>query len=186
MTEARQQKKKAAQNTIDSDRDWMTKTEAATLLGVSVRQLEKRETQGFIRKMTLPRAKHERTAPVRYSRADIEAFKAGDRSRGDETEAEPLRTKNGHETANGAGKAVARVAPAGDALALLAAALARIAPAAPATMPGPFVGLGDAVELSGMPASWLLAQARAGVPWAVNIGTGKKAFWRFAISKDVK
>jgi hypothetical protein len=55
-------------------------------------------------------------------------------------------------------------------------------PPAPVTMPGPFVGLAEAVELSGMPASWLLAQARAGVPWAVNVGTGKKAFWRFAIA----
>lgn len=53
---------------------------------------------------------------------------------------------------------------------------------APSAMPGPFVGLADAIAISGMPASWLLAQARAGVPWAINVGTGKKAFWRFSIA----
>lgn len=73
-----------------------------------------------------------------------------------------------------------RTDPISDAILL---SLLRGVPAAQPTMPGPFVGLADAVAISGMPASWLLAQARAGVPWAVNVGTGKKAFWRFSIAR---
>lgn len=90
-----------------------------------------------------------------------------------------------------AGTAMAQIAQqqqqTGGVLALLTEHLAKLA--APhreelgLRMPGPFVTLAEAAKISGMPATWLLAQAKAGVPWAVNIGTGKKAFWRFSIAK---
>jgi hypothetical protein len=44
---------------------------------------------------------------------------------------------------------------------------------------GTEITLDQAHEQSGLPRAWLLAQARAGAPWAINCGTGKKEFWRF-------
>jgi hypothetical protein len=93
-----------------------------------------------------------------------------------------LPVKAGSDTANPGSVALAPVRQAQDFVRLLDTILrARELPASP-TMPGPFVGLKDAVALSGMPASWLLAQANAGVPWAINVGTGKKKHWRFSIA----
>jgi hypothetical protein len=72
-----------------------------------------------------------------------------------------------------------------DPFAGLAAHLAKLAayyPTPPPTLPGPFISLEEAAAISGMPKSWLLAQAKAGVPWAINISTGKRARWRFSIA----
>lgn len=43
----------------------------------------------------------------------------------------------------------------------------------------PWLTLPEAVEFSGLPASYLLAQARAGTIRALNVGTGAREFWRF-------
>lgn len=43
----------------------------------------------------------------------------------------------------------------------------------------PWLPLAEAAEYSGLPASYLLAQARAGTMRAVNVGSGTKEFWRF-------
>jgi hypothetical protein len=51
---------------------------------------------------------------------------------------------------------------------------------APAPMLTPHMTLAQAVEYSGMPASFLVAAARAGTIRAVNVGKGKREFWRFA------
>ena len=45
--------------------------------------------------------------------------------------------------------------------------------------PKPWLDLKGAVEYSGLPASYLLSQARAGKPWAINVGSEKQARWRF-------
>lgn len=169
--------------------EWLLKEEAAKLLGVATRQVERRARHGYIESKRLARGINETTARVVFSRADILALKAGKPNMhavpvpADAPEASPkpeATTKGGEVTA-----IAKRPDPAGDPFAGLPAFLARLSalyPAQPATMPGPFVSLAEAVTQSGMPASWLLAQARAGVPWAVNVGTGKKAFWRFAIA----
>lgn len=43
----------------------------------------------------------------------------------------------------------------------------------------PWLTLAEAVEYSGLPASYLLAQARAGKARAINVGSGIREFWRF-------
>jgi hypothetical protein len=43
----------------------------------------------------------------------------------------------------------------------------------------PWLTLAEASEWSGLPAAWLLAQARAGAPFALNVAHGSKAHWRF-------
>ena len=159
----------------EKDEIWLPKDEAAALLKVGIRQLENRVTDGLIRKKVLPKAPSERVARVVFSREDLLALKAGKPNMRDESS----RFEPSQSVSNGP------ATPANGVIAIPAALIEllreRREPAA-ATMPGPFVGLADAVAISGMPASWLLAQARAGVPWAINVGTGKKAFWRFSIA----
>lgn len=41
--------------------------------------------------------------------------------------------------------------------------------------------LKEAAEYSGLPPRWLVKQARAGAPWAMNVGTEKTPDWRFRI-----
>jgi hypothetical protein len=169
--------------------EWLPKEAAAKLLGVKLRSLEKRASQGYVEKQVQPRHPSERAARVLYSRADILALKSG--------------TPNVHarevvENRTSDSKDHSEVRPASTALAVrngprdpdhrgIVADLALILSrhpeyAQPATLPGPFVSLAEAVKLSGMPESWLVAQARSGVPWAVNVGTGKREFWRFSIA----
>lgn len=45
--------------------------------------------------------------------------------------------------------------------------------------PKPWLTLPEAAQYSGLPAHWLVAQARLGGIRAVNVGTGSKEFWRF-------
>jgi hypothetical protein len=45
--------------------------------------------------------------------------------------------------------------------------------------PKPWLPLAEAAEYSGLPASYLVAQARLGKCRAINVGTGRKEFWRF-------
>jgi excisionase family DNA binding protein len=64
---------------------WVGKEEAAKLLKVSVRQIERRAHQGAIERKHLPKAANEKSARVVFSRADIEAL-----LRGEEPAAEDL------------------------------------------------------------------------------------------------
>lgn len=171
---------------VISDHDWLPKEDAAALLGVQVRQLEKRSSQGFIKKRILPRALTERVAPVRYSRRDIEAFKRGQPNR-TESAADPK--PNGKPAPPAKTPAVAltvrentpaAVPAASEPLAVLAAHLARLSAAyAPPPAAKPWLNVTEAAEFSGLPAAWLLAQARSGAIRAVNVGKGSKEFWRF-------
>jgi hypothetical protein len=44
---------------------------------------------------------------------------------------------------------------------------------------GAWLTLDDAAKRTGFTRSWLLQQAAAGVPWAIDVGVKTKAFWRF-------
>lgn len=44
----------------------------------------------------------------------------------------------------------------------------------------PWLTTAEAAEYSGLPAAYLLTQARSGAIRAINVGTGKKEFWRFS------
>lgn len=65
---------------------YIGKVEAAKLLKVHPRQLERRAQQGRIEKHYLPRKPGEKAARVVYSRADIEALLSGIESEFDESE----------------------------------------------------------------------------------------------------
>ncbi|HEY1865915.1 MAG TPA: hypothetical protein VGG55_02500 [Candidatus Acidoferrales bacterium] len=77
--------------------------------------------------------------------------------------------------------AVARVAPAADAQAVattIAAVLREAMQPAPAVKP--WLSLSEAVEFSGLPASYLVRGAKDGSVRAVNVArNGGRAFWRF-------
>lgn len=45
--------------------------------------------------------------------------------------------------------------------------------------PKPWLTLAEAVEYSGLPANYLVQQARADTIRAVNVGRGAREFWRF-------
>ena len=68
-------------------------------------------------------------------------------------------------------------ASSSSALAQIAEALRREPNAVPVL--APHLTLAQAVEYSGLPAAFLIAQARAGKVRAVNVGTGAREFWRF-------
>jgi excisionase family DNA binding protein len=53
----------------------------------------------------------------------------------------------------------------------------QLAPPSPALVP--HMTLKEAAEYSGLPAAYLVAGARAGTIRAVNVGSGKREFWRF-------
>jgi hypothetical protein len=149
---------------------WLHKEAAAKMIGVSIRQIENLAALGRIRKHRLERQVNERSARVLYSLEDLDALKAG--------------TPNSHGApAPPAPKTeVTALAPAGaafdfGALAAHLAALARAFP--PPADPRPWLTLAEAVEYSGLPEVWLVAQARAGAAFAVNVGQGSKAHWRF-------
>ena len=72
----------------------------------------------------------------------------------------------------------AEVSP--DAIAQLAAAIRTAQPPALPPTLTPHMSLSEAVEYSGLPAAFLVAEARAGRIRAVNVGTKEKEFWRFA------
>ena len=172
---------------IVTEHDWLSKMDAARLLGVQIRQLEKREKQGYIRKQTLARRMNEKTAGVRYSREDIEALKRGEPNHNGsglvpEAKAPALaKTPDKNIEIRKAPTPAAAIAhPAGDPFAGLAAQLARLAEAFPPPAEAkPWLTLSEAAAFSGLPAAWLLGQARAGAVRAVNVGAGKRAFWRF-------
>lgn len=59
---------------------------------------------------------------------------------------------------------------------LVCAIAARPAPAPPK----PWLSLDEAAGYSGLPRAWLLAQARNGSWLALNVGSAKRASWRFS------
>lgn len=165
----------------------MTKPEVVEYLGKSKRSIEMYVAAGRL-KVKYFSGNNGKTAL--FERAEVEAFKQVLTGTWDRVIDLDCGPKSGSpakliqiEKALVPAPTDSRVDSISDAILL---SLLRGVPAAQPTMPGPFVGLADAVAISGMPASWLLAQARAGVPWAVNVGTGKKAFWRFAVAKAGK
>jgi hypothetical protein len=171
--------------------EWLLKEDAAKLLGVATRQVERRARQGFIETKRLPRGINETTARVVYLRADLVAIKAGKpnvhavavsekpEQSHDEyfTESRDLARKP--ESTTGA---VALRPGSDDPFEALAAKLAGLASfAAQYAKPDvkPWLTLAEAVEYSGLPSHHLVEQARAGLIRAVNVGQGTREFWRF-------
>jgi hypothetical protein len=174
--------------------EWIPKSAAAKLLGVSLRQIERREKDGFLEKRTLPRLATESTGRVVYSRADLLALKAGTpnthaRAVQDivDPEASPLQPVVSNGGAGGGGGsngkstalALVRNTPASGPPAAFWQALYNAATATPPA-PKPWLTVDEAVEYSGLPRGYLLKRAREGWDAAVDVSTGgAHQFWRF-------
>jgi hypothetical protein len=202
--------KKGATGPLDSE-DWLGKAEAAALLGVHPRQLERRASAGQVRKRILPKKPSEKAARVVYFREDLEAIKRdppeahmdhSELALLKEHEAKELEKERAAierernivasvdrliaaiETQNRAIPDPERAAQAAadakrlQAIEALVAAFIRAFPP-PASEPRYWLKLTEAAEYSGLTESWLLAQARAGAQYALNVGMGTRANWRF-------
>lgn len=161
-------------NQLDSS-EWIGKEEAGRLLNVSTRQLQRRAQEGFIARRYLPKSETQKTAPVVYSRADIEQLLR---------EGIPAKYHMPGEDEIGIAKApapqtsLAARPPAPNGGGELAHLMNYFAAAFPPA-PRPWLALAEAAEYSGLPAAYLVAQARSGAIRAVNVGTGAREFWRF-------
>ena len=191
---------------ITNENEWVTKAEAAALLGTSTRQLERRAENGNIRKRTAEKRPWERAATVLYARADIVALNAGNPnthatlvSNGAAMERQNNGNSNGHPPA--ATEPTTRATSTPDTLATpatlatipsaieppqltsawrqLAVDLGAALAAAPHQEQKFWLNIEEASRASGMPIRWLRAKAEAGWDVAENIGTGKAKFWRF-------
>jgi hypothetical protein len=158
------------------DEIWLPKDEAAALLKVGIRQLENRAADGQIRKATLPKLPSERVARVVFSRADVLALLNGT----------PRTPGNREETREGKAAAHAQIAaqtaPEARGVVAIPAALidALRERREPREVLKPWLTLSEAVQYSGLPASWLIAAARDGAPIAINTGKGRRReYWRF-------
>jgi hypothetical protein len=149
---------------------WLMKEDAAKLLGVGIRQLENRVARGKVRKQTLQREPGERTARVCYAEEDLKALLAGTPNQYEPPAAPQSRTL-----------AITNGAP-GDPFAGMPeklAALAAFASQFKAPEPKFWLTVDEAIAVSGLPREYLIAQARSGAFRAVNVGRGKREFWRF-------
>jgi hypothetical protein len=160
--------KEEKMQTVDNDA-WLSKADAARVLGVSVRQLELKTAQGLIRKETLPKKPNERAARVVYSREDLDAIRAGSPNR--HGEAAPERT-------------LARREQSPNPFADFAERLAGLAFAAQSAKADlrPWLTLDEAAEYSGLTRAWLLKEAEAGENAITVRDMGKHARggrWRF-------
>ena len=157
----------------------MTKAEVQEFLGKSKRSVETYVSDGRLpaKYFNGPNGK-----TAIFERADVEAFKRS---------ADEVWEPNGHGTANPGSMAVvpARGAvPAADMFAGLAEHLARLSAAYPPPVPvlGTWATLDDAAKQSGLPKSYLVAQAKSGAPFALNVGSDKRAAWRFRVEALTK
>lgn len=150
----------------------MTKREVIDFLGKSKRSVENYIASGALARGYID-GPNGKTAI--FDRAEVEAFKA--------RAAEVWEPARKHESRNSALVVTPPdftvAGPRVPAPSALHHFLADVLKAYPAAQPKPWLTLAEAVEYSGLPASWLLAQARERKLRAVNVGTGKRDFWRF-------
>jgi excisionase family DNA binding protein len=151
----------------------MSKPEVCEYLGKSKRTVETMVARGRLG-IAYVQGPNGKTAVFR--RAEVEALK-----RDINTPVHRATPADGAIAPAVPGPSLALRPAASDPFAGLAAHLARLAaafPSPPRTV-GKWLTLDEAAEASGLPKSWLLAQARGGAEFAMNVGSGKKAAWRF-------
>jgi hypothetical protein len=152
----------------------MTKAEVIEHLGKSTRSVETYVKSG---KLPAKYVNGPNGKTLVFERVDVEQFKQS---------SEESWTPNVTALANTPGAAPARTSEAEGVIRLLTAMLQN----RPASAPEPFEGrvwltLDEAAKLSGLPRPWLVAQARLNGSGyyecvkAMNVGTERKASWRF-------
>lgn len=152
---------------------FVTKEEAAKILKVQTRQVERLAQQGRIEKRYLPRKPNEKAARVVYSRADIEAVANREEPELDDSEralvarqAELAKEEAARQLRERAeALMVSRNREMSDAIIRLADALASLRPLAP---PSPFLTLDAAAEYSGLPRKLLRRFISRGLLYAVR------------------
>jgi excisionase family DNA binding protein len=149
----------------------MSKPEVCEYLGKSKRTVETMVARGRLG-IAYVQGPNGKTAVFR--RSDVEALKREIDTPMHRATELPARQPDSQ-------TAVALRPSSSDPFAGLAAHLAKLSAAFPSPPPtvGKWLTLDEASEASGLPKSWLLAQARAGAAFAMNVGSGKKAAWRF-------
>jgi hypothetical protein len=155
-----------------SESEWLSKADAAAFLNVSPRQIERRAAQGYVETRRLPRRPTERSERVEYSLADLAAIRegrpnqhgipepAGDNAAGDPPEPVAKSTALARRGLEFDWKAIEGL----------------LAP----RPPKPWLTLDEAVMFSGLPKGWLMREARKGSPLALNVGSAKRASFRFS------
>jgi hypothetical protein len=123
--------------------EWLSKRDAARMLGVSERQIERRAAAGTIRSRRDSRRPDQTAAPVLFSREDVEAIKAGTPNYHPVVEKAPLAQLEASES-----KGILPAAPVGLG-SLLEHVAQRLGPVRPE--PKPWLNLEDAVAYSGLP-----------------------------------
>lgn len=163
----------------------MTRAEVIEYLGKS-----KRTVAEYAAKGKLPT--HYVSGPngreVRFDRADVERLKVEIDTPIERTVEKPTdlaRTNTGliHPVPS-AEEAAQSLAPIAEGF-VAALRTSLHGPPAPATVV-PHMTLAETVKYSGLPAAFLVAAARAGTIRAVNVGKGKREFWRFAKEAPAK
>lgn len=162
------------------DVNWLGREDAARILGVSVRQVEKRASQGHIRKRTLDRLAHERTARVEYLREDVDRLRSGVLpNHGTVVREKPKPASAGlidEKTAlTPASPQMAGNASWQEFCRAVAGAIA------PRPEPKPWLTLREASEYSGLPVGYLRRVAARGDFGAIDVSFegSKKRAWRF-------
>lgn len=155
--------------------DWISKKQAAEILGVNPRQIEKRAEKGWIDKRYPPRRPHETHARVEYRRADVHAIRDGKPNHCEALELIPKPSSNG--TADLA-RIRENVLPgatraAQELLGLMAPVFRMLQ--VTHRPPRAWLTLEEAVEYSGLPSPFLAELLRSSQ--VDNIGRGPKT-WR--------
>jgi hypothetical protein len=165
--------------------EWLSKRDAARLLGVGERQIERQAAAGKIRTRREPRQPHQTAAPVLFSREDVEAIKAGTPNYYPVVEKRPAAGSNdagavaSGEPETQESKAILPAAPAAPAGAALER-LAQLLAAPPAPPAKPWLSISEAAAFSGLPAAFLRRHAPdlAPIGYAVDVSRGGRPRWR--------
>lgn len=169
---------------------WVEKDDAAELLRVTVRSIERLAAAGRLRKQTLPREKSDTSARVFYSREDLLALKAGTPNEYGE---KPTHYDNAGRypvpiyaegVSNDAAPQLPQTAlatsPPSEFMRDLVAALAARLSQTPAVAPKAWLNLAEAAEASGLTARYLLANVD--YLQALDLGAHTRGGrWRFRL-----
>jgi hypothetical protein len=160
-------------------KEWITAEEAAALLGVNLRQVQKRARAGYIEKRRLPRLPTESAGRVEYSRADVDALLDGTPNHC-EPVGFPQRVRAAEEAEAGSD---ARPPAAGNGTRALAPAAFFRPPELAAghwpapTAPRAWLTLPEAAAYSGLPEVTIVSLTRGGMiraidQWGQDVGQG--------------